>query len=55
MKSVPLGVAYSIWTGVGTIGTAVVGLLFFKERASLLRLIGIVGIVGTTIGLRLTV
>jgi len=55
LQSVPLGVAYSVWTGIGTLGTAIVGILFFKERASILRLVAIAGIVGTIIGLRLTV
>lgn len=55
LKSVPLGVAYSVWTGIGTIGTATVGILFFQERVTLLRIVCIAGIVGTIIGLRLTV
>jgi len=55
LESVPLGVAYSVWTGIGTLGTAMVGILFFKERVSPIRLIAIAGIVGTIIGLRLTV
>ncbi|BFH68908.1 QacE family quaternary ammonium compound efflux SMR transporter [Paenibacillus dendritiformis] len=55
LESIPLGVAYSVWTGIGTIGTALVGMFFFKERATPLRLVCIAGIVGTVIGLRLTV
>ncbi len=54
LETIPLGVAYSIWTGIGTIGTAVVDILFFKERPSLLRIVCMAGIIGTVIGLRLT-
>ncbi|BFH13835.1 SMR family transporter [Paenibacillus melissococcoides] len=52
LEPIPLGVAYSVWTGIGTIGTALAGMFFFKERAIPLRL---VCIAGTVIGLRLTV
>ncbi|CAH0119992.1 Spermidine export protein MdtJ [Paenibacillus sp. CECT 9249] len=55
LESVPLGVAYAVWTGIGTSGTATVGILFFQERITLLRIVCIAGIVGTIIGLRLTV
>jgi quaternary ammonium compound-resistance protein SugE len=50
MKTLPLGTAYVIWTGIGTVGAAVVGLVWFGEPASALRLgcIGLIilGIVG---------
>lgn len=51
MKSLPLGTAYGIWTGIGALGTVVVGLVLFKEPATAgrmffaaLLLIGIVGL-----------
>lgn len=51
MRTIPLGTAYAIWTGIGVIGTAVFGILFLHESASLLRiafiiclLVGIVGL-----------
>ena len=50
LKTLPLGTAYAIWTGVGTLGTAVLGIALFGEEANVARLacIGliVVGIVG---------
>ena len=50
LRSLPVGTAYAVWTGIGTIGTAVLGILLFGESAAALRLacIGliVVGIVG---------
>lgn len=50
VKSLPIGTAYAIWTGIGAIGVTVIGILFFHEDTSLLRLgcIGLIfaGIVG---------
>jgi quaternary ammonium compound-resistance protein SugE len=53
LKSLPVGTAYAVWTGIGTIGTAALGIYLFNEPASLLRLgcIGLIlaGIVGLKI------
>lgn len=38
MRSLPLGTAYAVWTGIGTLGTVVVGILVFGEPATLWRL-----------------
>lgn len=38
MKSLPLGTAYAVWTGIGAVGAAVVGILYFGEPATLARL-----------------
>ncbi len=38
LKSLPLGTAYAIWTGIGTLGTVVLGIILFKEPATALRL-----------------
>jgi len=50
MRSLPLGVSYAIWTGIGTIGVAIVGIIWLGESANLWKLffIGLilVGIVG---------
>lgn len=50
LRTLPLGTAYGVWTGIGTIGTAIVGILVFREPATAARLacIGliVVGIVG---------
>ena len=39
LKSLPLGTAYAIWTGIGAIGTVVLGIILFKEPANMIRLI----------------
>ncbi len=51
LQSLPAGTAYAVWTGIGAVGVATLGILFFKEPASLMRiaclaliLIGIVGL-----------
>ena len=38
LRSLPLGTAYAIWTGIGTIGTAILGMVLFAEPAVALRL-----------------
>ncbi|ACZ38217.1 quaternary ammonium compound efflux SMR transporter SugE [Sphaerobacter thermophilus] len=53
VKSLPLGTAYAIWTGIGAVGAAVAGIFLFKEPASALRLVSISLIVAGIIGLRL--
>jgi quaternary ammonium compound-resistance protein SugE len=52
-KSLPLGTAYAIWTGVGTIGTALLGIALFGESADALRLACIGLIVAGIVGLKL--
>ncbi|MBP6892248.1 multidrug efflux SMR transporter [Candidatus Babeliales bacterium] len=50
LKTIPLSVSYTIWTGIGVVGTIIFGLLFFHETLNLLRLISlsliILGIIG---------
>ncbi|WP_236897108.1 DMT family transporter [Clostridium beijerinckii] len=50
LKSLPLGTAYAIWTGIGTVGTVALGIILFKEPVDIIRLICIgfivIGIVG---------
>lgn len=41
MKSLPVGIIYAVWSGVGTIGIALIGVFFFRESLSLLAWIGI--------------
>lgn len=54
MQTLPLGTAYAIWTGIGAVGTAVLGVLLFGESASPARLICIGLIVVGLVGLKLT-
>jgi len=53
VKSLPLGTAYAVWTGVGAVGTAVVGILLFKEPATAGRLVCLALIVSGILGLKL--
>ncbi|HYE68171.1 MAG TPA: quaternary ammonium compound efflux SMR transporter SugE [Anaerovoracaceae bacterium] len=54
LKSLPLGNAYAIWTGIGTVGTVVLGVLLFKEPMNMIRMIFICLIIIGIIGLKLT-
>lgn len=51
-QSLPLGTSYAVWTGIGAVGTALVGILFFKEPASFLRIFFIITLIGSIIGLK---
>lgn len=53
LKTLPLGTAYAIWTGVGTIGTAILGMMLFDEQASVARLACIAMIAAGIIGLKI--
>lgn len=53
LKTLPVGTAYAVWTGIGTIGTATLGIVLLGEPASVLRL-GCIGlIVAGIVGLKL--
>lgn len=54
MRSIPVGTAYAIWTGIGAVGAVVLGILFLKEPATLLRLGAIGLIVAGVVALRFT-
>lgn len=53
LKELPLGTAYAIWTGIGTIGTVILGVFLFKEPIDFVRLVCIGLIVAGIIGLKL--
>lgn len=53
LRSLPLGSAYAVWTGIGTIGTAAYGILVLAEPASAARLACIALIVAGIVGLKL--
>ena len=53
-RTIPMGTAYAVWAGVGAIGTVVVGMFWFQEPATTLRVLLILGIVLCIAGLRLT-
>ena len=53
MKQLPMSTAYAVWTGIGAVGGAVLGMLFYKESTDIKRIICILVILGSTIGLKL--
>ena len=53
MRSLPLGTAYAVWTGIGTVGAATVGMIAFGESASPLRIVCLGLIVTGILGLKL--
>lgn len=54
MKSLPLGTAYAIWTGIGAVGTVIAGIILFGESVSLFRLGSVLLIFMGIIGLKLS-
>ena len=52
VKSLPVGTAYAVWTGIGAVGTAILGIILFNESKDLLRLFFIFLIISGIIGLR---
>jgi len=54
VKSLPIGTAYAVWTGIGTVGAAVLGMLIFKEPMDILRILCILLIIGGIAGLKIT-
>jgi len=53
LKTLPVGTAYAIWTGVGAVGTAILGIYLFAEPANAMRLACIGLIVAGIVGLKL--
>lgn len=52
-KTIPLGTAYPVWTGIGAVGTVIVGILVFKEPASFWRLFFIFTLIASVVGLKI--
>lgn len=53
MESIPMGTAYAIWTGIGTVGSALIGMLLFGESRDRMRLFFIALVICAVIGLKL--
>src|SRR5690606_9855721 len=51
-QTLPLGTAYAVWTGIGAVGTVLIGIIFFKEPATLWRVVFITTLIGSIIGLK---
>ena len=54
IKTIPIGVAYAIWAGVGIVAVAIIGFFFFEQRLSFLQYLFIAMILMGAVGLRLT-
>lgn len=54
MRSLPVGTAYAVWTGIGAVGAAITGILLLGESASLARIASLALIVAGIIGLKLS-
>ena len=53
LERLPLGTAYAIWTGIGMVGTALLGILLFKEQLTLVQVIFLLMIIVGIVGLKL--
>jgi quaternary ammonium compound-resistance protein SugE len=54
IRTLPIGTAYAVWTGIGTAGTAIAGMLFFQEPRDILRILSLFLILAGIAGLKLT-
>jgi quaternary ammonium compound-resistance protein SugE len=52
LKTLPIGTAYAVWTGIGAVGTAILGIMLFGESTALLRLLCIGLIIAGIVGLK---
>ena len=52
LKSIPIGTAYAVWTGIGAAGTAIIGIAFLGESRELLRILCIALIITGVVGLK---
>ena len=54
LKTLPVGTAYAVWTGIGAAGTAILGMIFLGESRDALKLVSLAMLVAGIIGLRVT-
>lgn len=54
VKTLPIGTAYAVWTGIGAVGAAIAGLFLFNESSNIVRLLCIFLIVAGVVGLKLS-
>ena len=51
-RTIPIGTAYAVWTGIGAAGTAIIGILFFREPAAFWRMFFLFMLIASIVGLR---
>ncbi|MGE8940603.1 DMT family transporter [Leptospira interrogans] len=54
LTGIPLGTAYAVWTGIGAAGTAVLGIAYFNEPTTTMRLVFLTLLIGSILGLKFT-
>jgi quaternary ammonium compound-resistance protein SugE len=54
MRTLPVGTAYAVWTGIGALGTVILGMLLFNESVTVMRLVCVGLILAGIVGLKLT-
>ncbi|MBA2389274.1 MAG: multidrug efflux SMR transporter [Geodermatophilaceae bacterium] len=54
LRSLPVGPAYAVWTGIGAAGTVIFGMVFLGEAVQTLKLVSVVMIIGGVVGLQLS-
>lgn len=52
IKGIPVGTAYAVWTGIGAVGTAILGIILFNESKDILRIVFILFIIVGIVGLK---
>ena len=52
-RDIPMGTAYAVWTGIGAAGTFLIGIYFFEDSASMLRILSVFLIISGVVGLKL--
>ena len=52
-KTIPVGTAYVVWTGIGAVGTVLLGIVYFRERVSFARIFFIATLIASIIGLKM--
>ena len=51
-QSLPIGTAYAVWTGIGAVGTALMGIFIFKDPANFWRIFFLITLIGSIVGLK---
>jgi quaternary ammonium compound-resistance protein SugE len=54
VRTIPIGTAYAVWTGIGAVGTVILGIFLFDETASFIRILLILVIIFAIVGLKIT-
>ncbi len=52
VQTIPLGTGYAVWTGIGAVGTVVIGMIFFREPSDFWRMFFIFSLIGSIVGLK---